>query len=95
MSPIFGEVAGNDCPECGHEIPLEGEFCEGQEVECECGALVAIAKIQATYHVKLETLEAGPAGVCAYCEGVLPRANPSVLADGVCSRTCAQYLRGE
>lgn len=61
MSPIFGKVFGNECPRCRYEIELEGEFFEGQEIECKmCRALLCIDSVEASYDVKMGVLEEPP-----------------------------------
>jgi len=53
----FGEVHGDQCPACKAELNIEGEFFEGTEYECECGALVAVESIEAGYWVEMTVVE--------------------------------------
>lgn len=54
---ILGEVDGNDCPKCKAVIPMEGEFSEGDEFNCDCGAAVEVGEIEARYTVYLALVE--------------------------------------
>jgi len=56
VSPVRGEVEGDECPVCNNCLDLEGEFHEGSEVECECGALLEITDVQAVYTVRMGVL---------------------------------------
>jgi hypothetical protein len=57
MSPVLGDVKGAECPSCQTELELGESFWEGQEVDCECGAVLHIDSVKAVYTVKLSLLE--------------------------------------
>lgn len=57
MSPVLGDVKGAECPNCQTELELGESFWEGQEVDCDCGAMLSIDSVKAVYTVKLSLLE--------------------------------------
>lgn len=50
---IYGDVVGDVCPECKESLDIVGDFYEGDEIDCECGATVVIDEIAATYTLSL------------------------------------------
>lgn len=54
MSAVWGDVKGNQCPDCREHVELEGDFHTGMEVECVCGVTLVIQEVQAVYTVKLD-----------------------------------------
>lgn len=56
MSVTLGVVVGDTCPHCKVELNLEGEFFEGTEVECDCGTLLCVGDIEATYTVTMNVV---------------------------------------
>jgi hypothetical protein len=57
MSPVLGDVNGAECPSCEAELELGEEFHEGQEVYCDCGAVLHLDSVKAVYTVKLSRLD--------------------------------------
>jgi hypothetical protein len=53
VNPVDGIVKGTECPKCGEDLEFEGVFFEGQEVECSCGELIEITKVEAVYTLTL------------------------------------------
>lgn len=55
---ILGEVVGDVCPKCKEGLDIEGEFYEGDVLECKsCGTLSEIKEIEARYTVFLDPVE--------------------------------------
>ena len=56
MSAVLGNVVGDICPHCNCHLDLEGEFFEGSEIHCSCGALCEIISVNAVYTVQIGLL---------------------------------------